>query len=93
MVSAHSRATKIDSQNQYVHLSDGRVITFDKLLLATGGRPATWVKPLAATPKSLCLTFVDDAQKLRTALLSAQKLHWWWLDWLRSRCFRTKNGY
>lgn len=33
------RATGIDSEKKQVQLSDGRGLTFDKLLIATGGRP------------------------------------------------------
>ena len=68
------RATKIDGQNQYVHLSDGRVITFDKLLLATGGRPRYLSSRWQQHPQVFALRSWDDAQKLRTALLSAQKI-------------------
>lgn len=69
-----SRATKVDSQAKFIHLSDGRCIVFDKLLLATGGRPRYLSNSWQRHPQVFALRSWDDAQQLRSALLSARKI-------------------
>ncbi|HBO24872.1 MAG TPA: pyridine nucleotide-disulfide oxidoreductase [Providencia sp.] len=68
------RATRIDSDQKQVQLSDGRQLAFDKLLIATGGRPRYLSKAWQIHPQVFALRSWDDAQQLRTALLSAQKI-------------------
>lgn len=68
------RATDIDSKQKYVQLSDGRQLSFDKLLIATGGRPRYLSPQWQAHPQVFALRSWDDAQKLRLALRSAHKI-------------------
>lgn len=68
------RATGIDSEKKQVQLSDGRGLTFDKLLIATGGRPRYLSSAWQSHPRVFALRSWDDGQKLRRALLSAKKI-------------------
>ncbi|MDD9340399.1 MAG: FAD-dependent oxidoreductase [Providencia heimbachae] len=68
------RATQINSAQKYVQLSDGRQLAFDKLLIATGGRPRYLSAAWQSHPRVFALRSWDDAQKLRSALLSINQL-------------------
>jgi len=68
------RATGIDSEKKQVQLSDGHGLTFDKLLIATGGRPRYLSSAWQSHPRVFALRSWDDGQKLRRALLSAKKI-------------------
>ena len=68
------RASKIDAQNKSVDLSDGRTVAFDKLLIATGGRPRYLSDAWRQHPKVFSLRSWDDAQSLRSNLLCAKKI-------------------
>lgn len=68
------RATTIDPKNKYVLLSDGRHITFDKLLIATGGRARYLSSAWQAHPRVFTLRSWDDAQHLRAAMLKAKNI-------------------
>ena len=68
------RASKIDTQNKSVDLSDGRTVAFDKLLIATGGRPRYLSDAWRQHPKVFSLRSWDDAQSLRSSLLCAKKI-------------------
>lgn len=68
------RASHIDTDNKRVQLSDGRWLSFDKLLIATGGRPRYLSPAWQSHPRTFTLRSWDDAQQLRNALLSAKKI-------------------
>lgn len=65
------RAVKIDQSSKTVSLEDGQQIGFDKLLLATGGKP--FIPPIKGSEMENILTFIkmDDvraiAERLETA--------------------------
>ena len=69
------RATGLDTRRKVVYLDDGRALGYDKLLLATGGRPI--VPPVAGldlAKENVC-TFLtlQDAQRLARFLGSARR--------------------
>lgn len=68
------RATKIDTKTKCVHLNDGRIVTFEKLLLATGGRPHYLSNDWQKHPQVFALRSWNDAQQLRSALLESKKI-------------------
>ncbi|EPQ5227809.1 NAD(P)/FAD-dependent oxidoreductase [Providencia stuartii] len=68
------RATKIDTKTKWIHLNDGRIVTFEKLLLATGGRPRYLSSNWQKHPQVFALRSWNDAQQLRSALLEAKKV-------------------
>ncbi|WP_272679617.1 NAD(P)/FAD-dependent oxidoreductase [Providencia sp. PROV032] len=68
------RATKIDTKTKWIHLNDGRIVTFEKLLLATGGRPRYLSSDWQKHPQVFALRSWNDAQQLRLALLEAKKV-------------------
>ena len=43
-------AIGLDRQSHQVHLADGRLVDFDRLLIATGTRARPWVNPEEASP-------------------------------------------
>lgn len=57
-----------------MQLSDGRHLAFDKLLIATGGRPRFLSSAWQSHPRVFALRTWDDGQRLREALLSAKKM-------------------
>ena len=68
------RAASIDAPQQIVHLSDGRQLQFDQLLIATGGRPRLPEARWAEHPRVMTLRSWDDAAKLRQALQDCRTL-------------------
>ncbi|WP_300001396.1 FAD-dependent oxidoreductase [uncultured Cedecea sp.] len=68
------RARKIDTTNKSITLSDGRTLAFEKLLIATGGRPRYLSDAWRQHPRVFSLRSWDDAQSLRSGLLSAKKI-------------------
>lgn len=60
------RAAQIDPQAHQVTLEDGRVLKYEKLLLATGGR--AWRLPIPGSnlPGVLTLRTIEDAEAIRT---------------------------
>ncbi|MEQ4624706.1 NAD(P)/FAD-dependent oxidoreductase [Providencia manganoxydans] len=68
------RATAIDAQHKQVLLSDGRAISFDKLLIATGGRARYLSSDWQSHPRVFTLRSWDDAQHLREAMLKANNI-------------------
>lgn len=67
------RVTGIDRAAHRLHLADRRVLTYDRLLLATGGQP--FVPPIRGSDKEgvYCLRTLEDARaiKARAAQASA----------------------
>ena len=61
-------ASGLDLQKRRLELEDGRALTWDKLLLATGGRPT--VPPIPGADRDGIFTFTTlaDADRIRTAL-------------------------
>jgi 3-phenylpropionate/trans-cinnamate dioxygenase ferredoxin reductase subunit len=58
------RATKLDLSERAVEISDGSRISFDALLLATGGRPRQLQSPGAALEGIMTFRNIDDAAAL-----------------------------
>lgn len=58
------QVTKLDVRNKYLELDDGRVVSYDKVLIATGGRPKSL--PVFDT--------ADAAVKSRVALYRTVRL-------------------
>lgn len=72
------RVTNIDRANKRLALADGKQLTYDKLAIATGGRP----RPLAvpnATPAERCANFhylrtLDDVELIRAQMAPGKRL-------------------
>ncbi len=65
---AGARAEHVDAPARRLELSDGRRVDFDRLLLATGSRPATPPIPGLAGPAVCHLWTLDDAVRLEPLL-------------------------
>ncbi|MBZ4665849.1 MAG: FAD-dependent pyridine nucleotide-disulfide oxidoreductase [Mahella sp.] len=59
------KAVSIDTTSKEVILSNGKAVTYDKLLIATGGKP--FVPPMKGGDKKGIYTFIkrDDAERLK----------------------------
>lgn len=66
-----ARAETIDRGAREVRLSDGAMITYDRLVIATGSRPRTIPLPGADLKGVMTLRGVDDAKALRDAAAGA----------------------
>jgi len=67
-------AIRLDRQNHQVHLADGRVVDFDRLLIATGTRARPWVNPEEAVLDGVfTLRTSQDSSRLRARLASGPK--------------------
>ncbi len=69
------RAEKVDSAAKTVTLEDGTVLTYDKLLLATGSKP--FVPPMAgldSVPEKFTFMALDSAKALEAALKPASRV-------------------
>jgi NAD(P)H-nitrite reductase large subunit len=64
-------ATRLDLRKRRVELEDGRTLAWDRLLLATGGRPT--VPPIPGADREGIFTFTTlaDADRIRAALRPA----------------------
>lgn len=69
-----ARAAAIDPARRQVVLSDGRVLPYRQLLLATGGRPRRLDCLGADHPRVAYLRSVADAQSLQQTLRSGRRL-------------------
>ena len=67
-------ATRIDRATKTVHLADGRVLAYDKLLLATGSRVRKIRCPGADLRGIHYLRGIDDVDALRASFLPGKKL-------------------
>ncbi|ABY91869.1 NAD(P)/FAD-dependent oxidoreductase [Thermoanaerobacter sp. X514] len=67
------KAISIDERKKEVHLENGDSISFDKLLIATGGKPI--IPPVEGLNKKNVHTFIkmDDAKKLKEAAKPGSK--------------------
>lgn len=62
-------AVRIDTQEKSVQLDDGRRVSYDKLLVATGSRPFVPAMPgLEKVPQRFTFLSLDDARRLEAAL-------------------------
>lgn len=68
------RAVALDRERRRVRLSDGRVLPYDRLLLATGSRPRRLDGPLADRRNVFYLRSIDDAARLRAAMAPGKTL-------------------
>jgi 3-phenylpropionate/trans-cinnamate dioxygenase ferredoxin reductase subunit len=66
------RVRAIDLRERAVVLADGGRIAFDRLVLATGGRPAAL--PVPGGERALSLRSIADAAALRERMLAARRL-------------------
>jgi len=67
-------AVGLDRQNHQVHLADGQLVDFDRLLIATGTRARPWVnQEEAALDGVFTLRTRDDSSGLRARLASGPK--------------------
>lgn len=67
-------ATAIDRARRSITLADGRVLAYEKLLVATGAVPR--LLPLAGTDgkRCVCLRTYDDALRIRKALRAGRRI-------------------
>ena len=61
-------ATRLDLRKRRLEFEDGRTVTWEKLLLATGGRPTAPRIPGAAREGIFTFTTLADADRIRAAL-------------------------
>ncbi len=66
------RVVEIDRKTHQVRLADGRVLAYDRLLLATGGRARALTVP--GGERALCLRTLDDARAIRARLATARQV-------------------
>lgn len=67
-------AVKLDAETHELTLSDGQVLRYDRLLLATGSRARVPDEQWLSLPGVITLRSWDDAQKLRHRLARSQRL-------------------
>jgi 3-phenylpropionate/trans-cinnamate dioxygenase ferredoxin reductase subunit len=67
-------AISIDRQNRLVVLADGRALSYDKLLLATGTRVRRIPVPGASLPQVLYLRGIADVDALRPHIVKGARL-------------------
>lgn len=67
-------AQRIDRDARRVHLMDGDSLPYDKLLLATGGRPRTLALPGADLAGLHSLRTKADAERLRADMVAGRRL-------------------
>ncbi|QGP93664.1 NADH-dependent phenylglyoxylate dehydrogenase subunit epsilon [Neomoorella glycerini] len=67
------RAVKLDPEACQVHLDNGEKLPYDRLLLATGGRP--FVPPIAGLTPANYFTFInyDDVRRLEAAAIPGRE--------------------
>ena len=68
------RAVDIDHHVRRVHLDSGECLPYDRLLIATGGKPRLPVAGWAELDSVLTLRSWDDARRLRRCLGQARRL-------------------
>ncbi|MEV6140033.1 FAD-dependent oxidoreductase [Nocardia sp. NPDC051990] len=69
-----SSAVRIDSAAGAVELADGRTLTADSVLIATGGRPRTMAVEGSEPERVHYLRTIDDAQRLADVLRPGARL-------------------
>ena len=63
------KAEKIDAESKKVYLSDGKTVSYDKLLVATGSVPFVPPTPgLDSVREKFTFYTIEDARKLKAAL-------------------------
>ena len=67
----HGQATAIDRDDRHVHLSDGRSLPYDRLVLATGGRARSLPLPGAGLAGIVSLRTLEDAAVIAAQLHAA----------------------
>jgi 3-phenylpropionate/trans-cinnamate dioxygenase ferredoxin reductase subunit len=65
---SNSEAVAVDLQRRHVRLADGRVMGYEKCLIATGGEAQTLPCVPAAHPRVHHIRTLDDARRLRASL-------------------------
>ncbi len=66
-------ATELDLENRMVTLADGRQMGFEKLLLATGGRPRTLQLPGSDLAGIYYLRNIEDTESIQQAVENARR--------------------
>lgn len=67
-------ATKLNKQDKTIHLESGKVLTYDKLLLATGSRARIPVSAWSGMKNVYTLRDIADCQNLSEKLKSSQRI-------------------
>ncbi|MGQ0623023.1 MAG: NAD(P)/FAD-dependent oxidoreductase [Panacagrimonas sp.] len=68
------RAASIDRAGRTLQLADGRALSYDKLVLATGGRPRMLSLPGADAPNVFALRTIADVDAIRTHCVAGKRL-------------------
>ena len=68
------RATAIDRKSRTLSLDDGRKLSYDKLMLATGGRPRMLNSPGADLPNIFVLRSIQDVEAIRAQFGEGKRL-------------------
>lgn len=69
-----TRVTEVDTEKRCARLTDGRAISFDHLVLATGGRPRQLGCPGADHPRVHYLRTVTDVERIRSQFHPGKRL-------------------
>ena len=69
-----TRATAIDRAGRSLALADGRKLTYDKLVLATGGRPRMLTVPGADLPGIHVVRGIQDVDRIREHFAAGKRL-------------------
>src|SRR5690606_31157459 len=72
------RVVRIDRLNKRLELADGKQLAYDKLAIATGGRPRPLAVPNAAAAER-CANFhylrtLDDVERIREQMVAGRRL-------------------
>ncbi|MGQ0529243.1 MAG: NAD(P)/FAD-dependent oxidoreductase [Panacagrimonas sp.] len=68
------RAQRIDRAGKKLLLADGRELAYDKLVLATGGRPRLLDLPGADLPEVMALRSIGDVETIRAHFVEGRRL-------------------
>lgn len=68
------RGERIDPAERMLHLADGRVLPYDRLVLATGGRPRRLSIPGGDLPRVYALRTIADVDAIRAHCTAGRRL-------------------
>ncbi|MBI3089785.1 MAG: NAD(P)/FAD-dependent oxidoreductase [Candidatus Tectomicrobia bacterium] len=70
---AETTVSAVHAQEKFVECADGRRLPFDRLLIATGGRPRRLSVPGAQGPGVFTYQYLDDVNAMRELLPNARR--------------------
>lgn len=73
-ITTDARAERIDRHDRHVVLAGGQVVHYDKLVLATGGRPRMMKVPGAELNNIFYIRTIADVERLHPAFVAGRRL-------------------